>query len=568
MKLPAFHLKRYRQIASLLWKYGRTDLAQQMSAEEGFGIDELPLAEGQPVMDTATSPSGHALPEQLADDLEAMGPTYVKLGQVLAGRPDLLPDAYLKALARLQDKVKPFPYADVEEVVMTELGVRISKAFSRFDIEPVAAASLGQVHRAALRDGRAVVVKVQRPNIRKQIAEDFDVLEQIAAFLDGHTAIGRRHRFLVILEEFRLTIQQELNYEREAHNLIALGKNLKEFKLIQVPQPVPDYCTRSVLTMEEVEGQKITALGPLALRDLKGAPLAEELFKAYLQQVLVDGLFHADPHPGNVFITSDGRIALIDLGMVGHTAPAMQENLLKILMAISEGNGEAAAEVAIQMSEKLEEFAASEFRRRIAQLVALQRDQGLEQLNVGRSLLEVSRIAQEDGLIVPSELVLLGKTMLQLDEVGRILDPAFETNASIRRHVASLMARRMRKDLTPGSIYSTLLEMKDFTVGLPSRLNRIMDMVAHSELEVKVKSADTKMVMDGMQKIANRITMGIVLAGLIVGASLLAHVTTPFRLFGYPGLAMLCFIAAAAGGFWLVIRIFVSDYRSRKKTSR
>jgi predicted unusual protein kinase regulating ubiquinone biosynthesis (AarF/ABC1/UbiB family) len=568
MKLPAFHLKRYRQIASLLWKYGRTDLAQQMSAEEGFGIDELPLAEGQPVTDTATSPSGQALPEQLADDLEAMGPTYVKLGQVLAGRPDLLPDAYLKALARLQDKVKPFSYAEVEEVVMTELGVRISKAFSRFDIEPVAAASLGQVHRAALRDGRAVVVKVQRPNIRKQIAEDFDVLEQIAAFLDGHTAIGRRHRFLVILEEFRLTIQQELNYEREAHNLIALGKNLKEFKLIQVPQPVPNYCTRSVLTMEEVEGQKITALGPLALRDLKGALLAEELFKAYLQQVLVDGLFHADPHPGNVFITSDGRIALIDLGMVGHTAPAMQENLLKILMAISEGNGDAAAEVAIQMSEKLEEFAASEFRRRIAQLVALQRDQGLEELNVGRSLLEVSSIAQENGLIVPSELVLLGKTMLQLDEVGRILDPAFDTNASIRRHVASLMARRMRKDLTPGSIYSTLLEMKDFTVGLPSRLNRIMDMVAHSELEVKVKSADTKMVMDGMQKIANRITMGIVLAGLIVGASLLAHVTTPFRLFGYPGLAMLCFIAAAAGGFWLVIRIFVSDYRSRKKNSR
>jgi len=164
-------------------------------------------------------------------------------------------------------------------------------------------------------------VKVQRPHIRRQIAEDFEVLEQIAAFLDGHTALGRRHRFIVILEEFRLTIQQELNYEREAHNLLTLGKNLKEFKLIQVPQPVPNYYTRSILTMEEVEGQKITALGPLTLRDLKGAPLAEELFKAYLQQVLVDGLFHADPHPGNVFVTNDGRIALIDLGMVGHTGP-------------------------------------------------------------------------------------------------------------------------------------------------------------------------------------------------------------------------------------------------------
>jgi predicted unusual protein kinase regulating ubiquinone biosynthesis (AarF/ABC1/UbiB family) len=568
MNLSVFHLKRYRQIAALLWKYGRSDLARQMSAEKGFGFDEPSAAEGEPSAEGAKPASSEASPEQLADDLEAMGPTYVKLGQVLAGRPDLLPDAYLKALARLQDKVKPFAYTEVEAIVMAELGVRISKAFSRFEIEPLAAASLGQVHRAALRDGRAVAVKVQRPNIRQQIAEDFEVLEQIAGFLDGHTALGRRHRFLVTLAEFRQTIQQELNYEREAHNLIALGKNLQEFKLIQVPQPVMDYCTRSVLTMDEVQGQKITALGPLARLELKGAPLAEELFKAYLQQVLVDGLFHADPHPGNVFVTDDGHIALIDLGMVGHTAPVMQENLLKILLAISEGNGEAAAEVAIRMSEKLEEFAAPEFCRRITQLVALQRDQGLEQLNVGRSLLEVSSIAQENGLIVPSELVLLGKTMLQLDEVGRLLDPAFDTNASIRRNVASLMVRRLRKDFTQGNIYSSVLELKDFTAGLPSRLNRIMDAVTNSELEVKVKVSDARMLLDGMEKIANRITMGIVLAGLIVGASLLARVASSFQLFGYPGLAILCFTAAAAGSFCLVISIFVHDYRSREKFTR
>jgi len=568
MKLSSSHLKRYRQIAALLWKYGRSDLAQQMSSEEGFGVDAVPAAEGQPAKDPAEPDAGQASPEQLADDLEAMGPTYVKLGQVLAGRPDLLPDPYLKALARLQDKVKPFSYEEAEQIIMAELGVRISKAFSRFDPEPVAAASLGQVHRAALRDGRAVVVKVQRPNIRQQIAEDFEVLEQIAGFLDGHTALGRRHRFLVILAEFRLTIQQELNYEREAHNLVALGHNLRDFKLIQVPQPVADYSTRSVLTMEEVTGQKITALGPLDLLDLKGGPLAEELFKAYLQQVLLDGLFHADPHPGNVFVTDDGRLALIDLGMVGHTAPAMQENLLKVLLAVSEGNGEAVADIAIRMGEKLEEFAPPEFRRRITQLVALRRDQGLEQLNVGRSLLEVSRTAQDNGLIVPSEMVLLGKTMLQLDEVGRILDPTFDANASIRRHAAALMARRMGKDFTQGNAYSALLEMKDFTTGLPSRLNRIMDLVVNSEVEVKVKASDARMVMDGMEKIANRITTGIVLAGLIVGASLLMRVATHFQLFGFPGLAIVCFLAAAAGSFWLVISIIVHDYRSRKKFTR
>lgn len=568
MKFSASHLNRYRQIVALLWKYGRSDLAQQMSAEEGFGVEVTPPTGGVGAPDGVPAAAGAASPEHLADDLEAMGPTYVKLGQVLAGRPDLLPEAYLKALARLQDKVKPFSYAEVEAIVMTELGVRISKAFSRFDVEPMAAASLGQVHRAALRDGRAVVVKVQRPNIRQQIAEDFEVLEQIAGFLDSHTALGRRHRFLVILQEFRLTIQGELNYEREAHNLVTLGKNLQEFSLIQVPQPVPDYFTRSLLTMDEVQGRKITALGPLDLLELKGAPLAEEVFQAYLKQVLVDGLFHADPHPGNVFVTTDGRIALIDLGMVGHTAPAMQENLLKILLALGEGNGEVAAEIAIRMSEKREDFAGPEFRRRITQLVTLRRDQGLEQLNVGRSLLEVSSTALDNGLIVPSELVLLGKTMLQLDEVGRILDPTFDTNASIRRNVAALMSRRLRKDLTQGNVYSTLLEMKDFTAGLPARLNRIMDTVTNSELEVKVKATDAKLVMDGMEKIANRITTGIVLAGLIVGASLLMRVATPFQLFGFPGLAILCFLAAAIGSFWLVISIFLHDYQSRKKFPR
>ncbi len=558
MKLSSSHLNRYRQIAALLWKYGHSDLAKQMSAEEGFDL-EVPAGEGQP------PPDSDASPENLANDLEAMGPTYVKLGQVLAGRPDLLPDNYREALARLQDKVKPFPYAEVEEIVMAELGVRISKAFSRFDTEPLGAASLGQVHRAALRDGRAVVVKVQRPRIREQIAGDFEVLEEIAGFLDAHTSLGRRHRFLSILEEFRQAIQQELNYDREAHNLIMLGKNLEEFKLIQVPQPVPDYYTRSLLTMEEVVGKKITSLGPLGQLDLNGGPLAEELFKAYLQQVLIDGLFHADPHPGNVFVTTDGRIALIDLGMVGHTTAAMQDGLLKILMAISEGKGEAAADVAIELSEKLEEFNAPEFRKSITQLVALQRGQGLAELNVGRSLLSVSGIARANGLIVPSELVLLGKTMMQLDEIGRVLDPEFDTNASIRRNVSELMSRRMRKELTQGSVYSSLLEMKNFTVGLPSRLNRIMDAVTNSELEVKVKATDAKMVMDGMQKIANRISTGIVLAGLIVGASLLMRVETRFELFGYPGLAILCFLAAAAGGFWLVISIFIQDYKSRKQ---
>ena len=556
MKLSATHLKRYKEIAALLWKYGRSDLAGQMNSSREFGTSDVP------------EPVGTAKPEQLADDLESMGPTYVKLGQVLAGRPDLLPAAYLKALSRLQNSVKPFPYEEVEEIVITELGVRISKAFTRFDPVPIAAASLGQVHLAALRDSRPVVVKVQRPNIRQQIGDDFEVLSEIATFLDAHTEMGKRYRFASVLEEFRQTILHELNYEREAQNLVTVASNLAEFPLITVPRPVADYSSPSVLTMDYVRGQKVTKLSPLARLDLNGAELAEQLFRAYLKQVLIDGLFHADPHPGNVFITEDGRIALLDLGMVGRTAPGMQEQLLKLLLAVAEGRGEEAAEIVVRFSEKMEASDLPEFRRRISHLVTAQRDQGLSDLNVGQTLLDVSGHARDNGLYVPSELTLLGKTLLQLDEVGRILDPTFDPNASVRRNVGELMRQRVKQDLTPGNAFSSMLEMKDFMGSLPSRLNRVMDAISNSEVEVKVKAVDASVMLDGMQKIANRITSGVVLAALIIGASLLMRVPTDFEIFGYPGLAMLLFLLSAANGFWLVASIYRQDYKSRKRAER
>jgi len=556
VKFSATHLRRYRQIAGLLWKYGRSDIAQQMAVPDEFDPDEL-----------KAGPSDGA-PEQLVDDLEAMGPTYVKMGQVLAGRPDLLPRAYLTALARLQDKVKPFSYEEVEQILLAELGVRVSKAFSQFATDPIAAASLGQVHLAALRDGRLVAVKVQRPDIRRQIAEDFEVLAEIATFLDDHTEIGRRCRFSAIVADFRTTIQQELNYEREAQNLIAVGKNLQEFKLIVVPQPVLDYSTRSVLTMDYIKGQKITAIGSLGKQDINGARLAEELFKAYLKQVLVDGLFHADPHPGNVFITDDGRIALLDLGMVGHTGPVMQEHLLKVLIAVSNGKGDEAAEEVVRMSEKTDSFDLHGFRLQISQLVASSHDKGLKDLNVGRTLLDVSRHARECGLYVPSELVLLGKTLLQLDEVGRILDPEFDTNASIRRNAIHIISTRTLRDTTQGGVANALLELKDFTLHLPARLNRIMDAISSAELEVKVREPDAKMVVDGIEKVANRVTKGILLAAVIIGAALMMRISTQWTLFGYPGFAMLCFLAAAVGTVTLLYNIYAEDRASRKHRAR
>ena len=550
----AAYIRRYKEIGRLFWKYGRSDLAKGMGLDGAVPDEETPDIAGK----------RKVRPEDLAADLEAMGPTYVKLAQILSSRSDLLPLPYVQALGRLQDKVKPFPFAEVEKIIMSELGVRISKAFSSFEEEPIAAASLGQVHAAALRDGRPVAVKVQRPDIQQQIAEDFEVLAQITGFLDAHTETGRRHRFSTTLDEFKFTIQQELDYRREAQNLLLLGKNLEEFDLIRVPRPVLDYCTSRVLTMDFVDGCKITALGPLARLELNGAALANQLFKAYLKQVLVDGVFHADPHPGNVFLTEEGRIALIDLGMVGHTSTSMQENLLHLLLAISERDSDAAADIVISIGQKSDEFDRAEFRRRLGQTLALQQDQGLSQLNVGKCVVEVSRNAGDNGLMVPSELALLGKTLLQLDEVGKVLDPSFDPTAAIRRDATEIVWQRMRSSFSQQTVYNSLLEAKGFMKALPSRINKLVDAFTNAEFEVRVKAVDTLTLMEGVQKIANRITAGIVLAALIVGAALLTRVDTTFRLFGYPGLAMIFFLAAFTGGFWLLMNIFVQDRKRRK----
>jgi predicted unusual protein kinase regulating ubiquinone biosynthesis (AarF/ABC1/UbiB family) len=552
MKLSPHYLKRYKDLALLYLKYGDAAASSSQFATEA--------SSGQEPEGTASS--------QLPFDLEHLGPTFVKLGQILSSRPDLVPERYLKSLQRLQDKVKPFRYEDVELIIERELGARINKLFDWFDPKPLAAASLGQVHQAALRDGRPVVVKVQRPDITRQIKDDFAALEEIARLLTRHTRMGQRYQLASILQDFEHTLAHELDYRREAANMEILRRNLAAFPRILVPSPIADYSSQKVLTMDFVDGTKITELPPLARLDFNGAALAEELFRAYLQQILVDGIFHADPHPGNILMTHDHRIALLDLGMVGHTTPGMQEDLLKLLLAVSEGESDEAASLAIRMSKPSRSFVERDFRHQIGQLVAQQRNSTLEQMDVGKLILQVARTAADTGLYVPTELSLLGKTLLQLDQVGRTLSPDFDPNSSVRKNASELLNQRLKNAFSTGKMYSSLLETKQFLGALPSRLNKILDAVGNAEVNVTVKPAETEFLVESAQKVANRITTGLVLAAMIVGAALLMQVNTRFTILGYPGFAMLCFVVAAGLGLWLVLSIFWNDHKSKRRERR
>ena len=557
MALPLLkpdHLKRYKDIVALLIKYGRSDLVREAGLSTPAIRRESLAVTGK-----------ESQPEELASDLEYLGATFIKLGQLLSTRGDLLPEPYLDALARLQDKVEPFSFAEVDAIVSSELGIRISKAFAEFDPEPLAAASLAQVHRAQMRDGRAVVVKVQRPGVREQIVNDLEALEEVASFIDAHTEIGKRYEFVNMLEDLRRSLLREIDFQREGNNLIRLGDSLSSFRRIVIPEPIDDFTTSRVLTMDYIPGKKITALSPLRLMEIDGAKLSEELFRAYLKQTLVDGFFHADPHPGNVFLTDDNRIALLDLGMVSNIGSTFQENYLRLLLAISNGRGDEAAEISIKMGEPKARFDDSDFRHRVADLVAEHADTALDRIDAGQVVLRIQRIAADTWFRLPPEFTMIAKTLMNLDRVVYILAPNFDPNAIIKEEATSLILRNVVKSVEPGKVMSGMLEIKEFVERFPGRINKILDAIGNNELKIGVDAIDERIVLDGLQKVANRITIGLVLAALIVGAALLMRVETSFRLFGYPGLPMIFFLLAAIGALILIFNILLYDKKPKKK---
>jgi predicted unusual protein kinase regulating ubiquinone biosynthesis (AarF/ABC1/UbiB family) len=316
--------------------------------------------------------------------------------------------------------------------------------------------------------------------------------------------------------------------------------------------------------MDFVSGKKVTAISPLRQIELDGSILAEEVFKAYLKQILVDGFFHADPHPGNVLLTNDNRIALIDLGMVARLTQPLQEKLLQLLMAISESRPDAAADVIFAIGEPKDDFDATSCRKGITEVAQNVSTSNIEQMQIGTVVLGIIKVCGDNGLRLPAQLTMLGKTLLNLDQVGRTLDPKFDPNASVRRNASHIMQQRMLKSISPSHMLAGLVEAKEFADKMPARVNKILDLVANNKLRMKVDTIDETLIIDACQKIANRITIGLVLGALIVGAALLMRVQTDFTILGYPGLAIICFLFAACGGCALVVHIAFYDQKPQK----
>ncbi len=549
-------LARTAQILRFLLKYRRAGVFTGLDLEAA-SVDPVAL------------PPPEGKPEEFVDDLEALGPTFIKIGQALSTRTDMVPAPYLAALERMQDDVAPVPYERIRPVVEAELGVRTSKAFAAFEAQPLGCASLAQVHRAVLRDGREVAVKVQRPGIVDTLRRDLDAIASLASKADRVTDLGRRVRFADWVHEFRRTLLAELDYRAEAENLERFGEHLRGYPELLVPAPVWDLTSRRVLTMTLVAGTKVTAISGLRRTEQSMSGLAAALVRGYLDQVFVHGEIHADPHPGNLLVTDDGRLALFDLGMVAHVPPRQRERLLKLLFAAVDGRGEEAAGEAIALGTRLEDFDEARFVRETGQLVAAYAAHaGSRSLSEGRLMLELVGLSTACGLRTPAELSLLGKTLLNLEQVCSALDPDLDVKAVVERHLEHVLRERLRQSLSPSSIASEAIEVQALVREAPRKVSDLLSLLAENRLQVRMTGLEESHLMENLQKIANRVSAALVTAALIVASAMMMRVEGGARLFGYPAIALVLFLVGAGLGVAIVLSALLRDRKARPHEER
>ena len=539
--------------------------------------------------------------------LVALGPAYVKLGQVLSTRPDLVPAEYIVELTRLHDDVGRITLDEVEQTIEQELGARISKLFSTFDEEPLATASLGQVHGAELRDGRSVVVKVQRPHIRKVLADDIEFFDEFARFLTSHTEMGVRVDLVGVVQQLERALQDELDYRIEARNAAMLRRALAEFPRVLIPRVIEAYTTEKVLTMERIRGVKIDQIPAVARIERDFHPVADEISKAYLKQITIDGHFHADPHPGNLFVVFsddenprtpaevvatdrrgepraaltplsrieqaaqkaakkaapilgeaeeiDVRVALVDFGMTARLSDAMKDRVVNLLMAVADNRGDDVAETMIEMGDPVEGFDRNGYVREIAQLVARNYDLSIGEVQAGTVLFEVINASYQSGLRLPAELTLLAKTLFNLDAVTRALDPTYSPIHAIQEYTSKIANERARREFTPRRIFQLVSQAQELLTVLPHRIDVITNRMATNDLGLNVQVEQLPALTKALEKVANRIYTGLVLAGLLLGSAWL-----------YPhskAIGMAGFIISGVLALYMVGSILIQDRRNR-----
>jgi ubiquinone biosynthesis protein len=577
------HLSKFATTVDLFTRFGLAKFAREQ------GLDPLQRAahnDGEQAEATAE------LAEKFRKRLLELGPAYIKLGQLLASRTDLLPATYIAELQKLEDDVTPAPYEAIAEIIQSELGARVSNLFLEFSEKPLGSASLGQVHAATLRDGREVVVKVQRPDIREQIAADVAYFREFATWLTSHTTAGRKMDLVAIISQLEQVLADELDYRVEMRNTQHFDRAMERFPLLTVPNVIPALSTERVLTMERIHGTKVTAIAPVVRTEVDLSPLADELVRAYMQHIAIDGHFHADPHPGNIFVLipergepvetraleataevtknrikgeigvetevvpEPARLAIIDFGMTARLTPGLREAALRVLYGLAEDRGDDVADALADSGEKLADFNRQRFVHDIAQIVSRSSRLNAAEMDAGTVLYDMLNCAMANGLRPAPELTMLAKALAQLGNVTRTLDPEFRPLSAVKRSMSDIATQQARAQFNPRRVWQMATDAAALASTLPRRIDAISKSLANNEFQVKHDMPQITTLVEGLQKVANRVLCGLVLAGLLVASALLMP---RHNILGTGG-----FLIAGVIALYMVATILIADHKAKR----
>lgn len=557
VRQPYEDIVRLRRIAEILLRNGL-----------GFLVEQLDLTRFLPPwkqrsVTAEDRASKYSIPERVRHTLEELGPTYIKLGQILSTRPDLLPPDYIEELSRLLDAAPPVPSDEILAELERELGAPAQDIFDQFETEPIAAASIGQAHRAVLKNGENVIVKVQRPGIGRVVEADLDLMARQARFLENRLAIARDYGLTALLNEFSRTLRDELDYTNEGRNADRLRHNLQQDPRVLVPQVYWDLTTRCVITLQELRGLKLLDLELLKAEGYDLSAIAEVIVDVYLKQVFVDGFFHADPHPANILVCGE-QIAFVDFGMIGYLTPGTKDLMADLLVSLSNQDVDQVAQTVIRLGAMARPTDVSGLHKDIQRIFMRYYGLTLEEVRLDESLNDVMTVAFRHRIHLPADLAMLARTVAVLEGVALTLDPGFVLLEKARPFVVQLISERLSLQHLGERAMRTLRDVDQLVQVLPRRLETLSSQLEQGDMTLGIDLRRLQTVLAKLDRVANRLSFSILVAALIIGSALIilggqAVSAWQIPLIGVAlPVAQISFILAGVLAAWLLFSIIRS----------
>ena len=544
---------RLREISTVLARHGFFPLMERLHLSK---LVSVPLR----LMGRKITREKEELNEPMRARLamEELGPTFIKFGQILSTRPDVVPHDFIIEFLKLQDSVKPFPFKDAVKVIEAQFGLPVSELFSSMEETPVAAASIAQVHRAVTRDGQEVVVKVQRPGIDKTIETDIAILGYLARLAEKYMPESRLYDPPGMVEEFSAVIRREMDFTLEASYMEKFRENFSGDERVMVPKVFWESTGKKVLTMERVAGIKVDKVASLKEAGIDTEEVAHVIADVFFKQVFEFGLFHGDLHSGNIFVVSQDRIALVDFGIVGRIGQEMKQNLADILIGLATQDFDLTIKVYQRMGILPEGIDRASFEREYYDIILHYFGRPFKYVKIGELLLDYIRLAARYDITLPRELLLFDKCIIELEGLAKVLYPEVNLLDESEPYARKLYVERFTPSAFADRALSAAGEYKDFLTDFPSRADRIMKKIVDDKLRIEFLHRGLEDFMGEMDRSSNRLTFAVIVAALIIGSSMVMAAEAAPKVFGLSALGLLGFIIASVLGFWLAVQILRS----------